>query len=557
MKKIIIVFIICGFLLALFFRFYLLGSVPTSLDWDEASIGYNAFSIIHTGRDEYGTLLPFVFRSFNDYKPGMYVYLVIPSIQLLGINEFAVRLPSALMGVLAVVGTFFLVRELISHGKFKENDSIYKHCLPILSSLLLALSPWHIQFSRVAFEANSALTASIFGVFFFLAGRKKPIFFCFSAICFSATFYFYQSAKVFTPLFVLLLIVIYNSDIRVIARKYILLACIVFLVLISPLLIYTVKNPQALSRISAVNPLHQEAPAIKKSILRVDQSRTENDIFGQIVNNRRLVLLKTYIDNYLSHFSLNWLFINGDGIGRHQPPFFGHLYLWELPFLLLGIYYFIWGSFDKKTKLLILGWILLAPLPAAPTNDVPHAVRTLTFLPVPQILIAVGLLGVYIALRTWGEKHKIITCILSCIVFVIILLNISYYANQYFVQQHYYDAKYWQYGFKETINYITKEKGSKKVVFSEPAANEQAYIFYLFYSEYDPNKYIASGGSNKNFQQCFSIENVFFGVCQDKLVNGDLYVAYGALDGSQNLHELKHITLPNKDEALSIYEYRK
>lgn len=557
MKKVFFFIIGFGFLVAILFRFYSLGNIPNSLDWDEASLGYNAYSILHTGKDEYGNLFPFILRSFNDYKPGLYVYFTIPFIQVFGMTAFAVRLASALMGILAIIGTYFLVRELFRTQNFKEKEKKYGKYLPILAALLLALSPWHIQFSRVAFEANSALTASIFGVVFFLIGRRKPNMLFLSAICFSATLYLYQSAKVFTPLFGLLLIFIFRSDMQLIAKKYMVGACIIFILFVSPLIVYTINNPQSLSRLNAVNSLQKENQFFNRSLLRIEESKASNDILGQLFNNRRIVMARSYIENYLSHFSLNWLFISGDFIPRHQPPFFGHMYLWELPFLLLGVYFLFWGKFTKKTKLLIFGWILIAPLPATPTIDVPHAVRTLTILPIPQILTAIGLLETFLWVQSLNKKIRLATYFLYFTVSIFILINVAYYANQYFVQQNYYHAKYWQYGFKEAIDYLDTIKKNNKIIFSESAVKEQAYIFYLFYSRYNPKKYLASGGSEKIFQQCFSVENVLFGSCQEKLADGDIYIVYGTRDGINSLHEIKHIVFPNNDPAISIYEYRK
>src|SRR6266404_9311757 len=84
-------------LLAVLLRLWQLGNVPPSPDWDEAALGYNAYSIMHTGRDEYGKFLPVVLRSFDDYKPALYAYLTIPAISVFGLDTFAVRLPSAVL----------------------------------------------------------------------------------------------------------------------------------------------------------------------------------------------------------------------------------------------------------------------------------------------------------------------------------------------------------------------------------------------------------------------------------------------------------------------------
>ena len=98
--KILLVLVLC---LSLFLRFYKINVNPPSLDWDEASLGYNAYSILRTGADEYGNKLPLSIRSFDDYKPAAYVYLDVPSVAVFGLNEFGTRFPSAFLGFLSVV----------------------------------------------------------------------------------------------------------------------------------------------------------------------------------------------------------------------------------------------------------------------------------------------------------------------------------------------------------------------------------------------------------------------------------------------------------------------
>src|SRR3989338_1229714 len=124
------------FILATVLRFYQLGQNPPSLNWDETAHGYNAYSILVTGRDEYGYRLPLSFRSFDDYKPPLYTYLVVPSIAVFGLSDFAVRFPSAAIGVLAVLATFLMVYELFKNYK-----------IALLSAFFLCISPWHLQFS--------------------------------------------------------------------------------------------------------------------------------------------------------------------------------------------------------------------------------------------------------------------------------------------------------------------------------------------------------------------------------------------------------------------------
>src|SRR5258708_14650395 len=124
--------------LAFVLRFYHLNSYP-AFNADEASIGYDAYSLLQTGKDQHGNSWPIDFQSFNDYKPGLYVYIVLPFVKLLGLNEWAVRIPNAFIGVASVYVIYLLVKELFG----KERES-----LALVSALFLAISPWHIHFSR-------------------------------------------------------------------------------------------------------------------------------------------------------------------------------------------------------------------------------------------------------------------------------------------------------------------------------------------------------------------------------------------------------------------------
>ena len=54
--------------LATFLRLYRLKDNPAGFFCDEASIGYNAYSILTTGKDEWGQPWPLFFRAFGEYK---------------------------------------------------------------------------------------------------------------------------------------------------------------------------------------------------------------------------------------------------------------------------------------------------------------------------------------------------------------------------------------------------------------------------------------------------------------------------------------------------------
>src|SRR3989339_1253223 len=158
-------------LIASVLRLWQLGNVPASPDWDEAALGYNAYSIMQTGKDEYGKSFPIILRSFDDYKPALYTYFIIPFIKLFDLNIVSVRLPSAIFGILTVLATYFLVTEL-----FKKWEMGNGKMVSLLTSFLLAISPWHIQFSRIAFEANVSLMFTLAGILLLLKSIRNSFY---------------------------------------------------------------------------------------------------------------------------------------------------------------------------------------------------------------------------------------------------------------------------------------------------------------------------------------------------------------------------------------------
>ncbi len=477
-KKITWLLFIGIIVLSVILRLWQLGNIPPSPDWDEVALGYDAYSLLHTGRDEYGKLFPVVLRSFNDYKPAMYAYLAIPSVAVFGLNTFAVRLPSAVFGVIATIVLFFLIRELFEKYKYKDQ-------LALISSLLFAISPWSLQFSRIGFESNVGDAFNILMALFFVKGLKKPLLLGLSATMGAFSIYTYQSDKVFTPLLALLLIFVFRKALFALKKKYLILAVVVGFVVISPMIFYILTDKSALLRVKGTSIFNYQTEILKNNVQKLERDKANNDYLGLVLDNRRVVYAKTIVYGYISHFDLNWLFTSGD-ILRHHAPNVGIIYLFELPFILIGIYKLLFSDLDKKAKLTILGWFLLAPVPASITTGVPHAVRTLNFLPTWQILSAVGLVSsLYFILQYKRIKYFAISIFLCLAIF-----NFTYYLNQYFVQLNYYTSQDWQYGYKEAVaEVVAKYDKYDKIIISDREPMDKSYMFFLFYLKYPPAEY--------------------------------------------------------------------
>lgn len=473
-------------ILAVFLRFWQLGSVPVSPDWDEAALGYNAYSVLKTGRDEYGTFLPLSLRSFDDYKPPLYMYLSIVPVWLFGLSVWSVRLPSAVFGTIAVIATYFAVRKLSSESDEhkKRRDSTL---LALLAAGLLAISPWHLQFSRIAFEANIGVTLNILGLLAFLYGLTSTSWLMASAFFFGMSLYAYHSERIFAPLFVLTLVILWRKELFLHPKRIAAALCVGILTVLP--LIPVVLDKTSLTRLSGTSSLSDTTGLLKRTVQKLEDDIAKNDRFGMMFDNRRFVYGTTLLSGYLSHYSLKWLFVTGDN-DRHHAPSHGLLYLWELPFILAGLLS-LWKR-KGRLSLLVFTWLVIAPLAASPTSETPHAIRTLVFLPVFQVLSAFGIVSVISWLRKIVPRwHWVPICLYT----VLALGNIAFYFHMYYAHMNIEYSRFWQYGYKQAVEYAEAHKGSyKKVVVS--IALEQPHMFFLFYTKYDPKAYLSAGGTS-------------------------------------------------------------
>lgn len=458
-------------------RFYQLGQNPSGLDWDETAHGYNAYSLLKTGRDEYGYKLPLSIRSFDDYKPPLYTYLVVPSVAAFGLNNFAVRFPSAFLGVLAVLFTYLMVFELF------KNKSI-----ALLAALFLAISPWHVQFSRVAFETNSATFWSVLGTWAYLKGmgskgKKITSWLSLTAIAFGANLYIYHNARVFIPIFSLALVILFRKFIQK-NIKYIIFPLLIFSIFIV-FLIPIIFSISGQLRFKGTTIFSDASPQFRASGLIIQDEKAGLGPLGKILHNRRFVYVPILIDNYLSHFRPTFLFITAD-MERHHAPEVGLLYLWDIPFIITGAYFLIKNKFAISSKIIVLWWFLISPVAASVTWGVPHSLRSEIFLPTFQIFTAIGVYTIF----SYTKRKKLFVILAA----ITLLANFGFYLHQYYVHMPYDFSKYWLYGRQEAVQYTEANKNKyERVIVSTKL--EQPHEFWLYYSKYDPVKYLAQGGT--------------------------------------------------------------
>jgi 4-amino-4-deoxy-L-arabinose transferase-like glycosyltransferase len=457
-------------LLAAFLRLYHLGSNPPSLDWDETAIGYNAYSLLRTGRDEYGKFLPLIFKSFGDYKPGLYIYLAVPSIALFGLNELAVRLPSALLGIASVFFIYQLTMLL-----FKKKP------LALLVSFSLSTSPWAIHFSRGAWEANLALFLVLLGIFSFLKTEAHSFKWLYlSTISFVLALFAYQSSKLFVPLIILGLMICFWKKMKTWSRKHLLIN--LFLILILALPIYWSVFSGTGGRLKVMSLFSY--PRTEEEIKQILQQDNGNQFFFRLFHTETLSFIRGFWERYFNHFSGRFLFFEGDWSSlRHSLPYMGVLYFLDFFFLLTGTYWLIrQNSFSSK---FIWFWLLVSPLPAALSRDSIQATRSLNMVLPLMVVVGSGMYQTYL----WLKNQKKAISVLCSLFYVLgYLWCFVYYLDQYDVHYPIQSSQFWQYGYKSVVEKIYPIRNNySKIIFTQKYG--QPYIYWLFYGQYEPKIY--------------------------------------------------------------------
>lgn len=456
-------------LAAVVLRLWSLGKIPAGLTPDEASLGYNAYSILHTGRDEYGKVLPIIFKSFGDYKPGFYIYLTLPSVFIFGLSEFSVRLPSALLGIFAVYLIYLIGKKFFSEK------------IGLLTAFVAAFNPYLIYFSRGAWEANVSLFFTLLGILFFTKSKENNKYLIYSGLSFAATLITYQGAKLSTLVVVLLLTIIYLKDIKAFNKKYLWTSIILGLLVAVPV-IATFFNGQAV-RLKVFSVFsYQRPPEITEEILK-QGNEEKGSLTFQLFHARSLDTFRGILTRYFNVFSGKFLFFEGDNANPiHTAPYQGILLISDILFLPLGLFAIIKKKLSKE-EIFILAWMLLAPFSSALTRDQTNAVRSLN-LAAP--LVFVLSLGVeYVVSFAKSVKFKNLLYFILGIVYIV---GISYFLDAYFVHVNAHNSNYWRYGYKEAVNFVLPNEGKYKNVVFEQSFN-QPYIYFLFYGPKNPKKY--------------------------------------------------------------------
>lgn len=499
--------------LAIFLRVFRLDSIPPGLFGDEVDVGYQAYSLLETGRDLTGRFLPFYLRSLSEFRTPLYIYSAVPFVGIFGLNEWGVRLPAVFWGTVSILGIFLLGRKLFNSR------------VGILAAFLMSISPWHLQYSRASFEVTMLLSFLIFGSYFFLKGLQKNKYFIPAVILFISSIYIYSTAVVFVPLLLLLLVILYWKQISKTNFKTTLLIAVITMFLLLPVAISYITG-EAKERFTSISIFQDSVLLDKLNLARKGQNFSDTDgtinktnpEFELLFYNKPMVFAQVFITNYFKSLSPSFLFSEGDINFRHSIHEMGQEYYFEIILLLLGIFALI--KLEAKKAVLVIGWLLLSPIPASLTYQGGfHATRLFILLPAISLLSGLGANWIIENFKTVAAKT------LTVIVIIIFIFNVTFYLHRYYIHYAPESWRWWHIGFKEAMLYMNSVEDQYSLVgFNN--TYEPSLIRYLFWNKVDPAVFqkqypqtLQTGEVVPGFKGLKLGEKHFFGTTSGKSIN--------------------------------------
>lgn len=466
-------------------RVYETASIPNGLNRDEAALAYNGLLLSEVGTDEWQRSWPLNLESFGDYKLIGYPFLLSLLFKVLSAGDFVVRLPSIIAGALLPLGLYFLSRYL----KFSKLTSL-------LVAILSALMPVFFFYSRVAFEANLALTLFVFGMVFLL---KESSWWStvISVLCFSAAIFTYN-----TPLLLLPFVLLILPLVKGIKNYKSWLLPFVFLTVITAGAFYNLN--QTFSQKSAIT-------IFSDPLVQIDEFPQYRDNYSGIaqtlIGNKYVFYLKKISSNTLLSFSPKFLVSSGGSHPWHTLPGWGNLNWFVLALFYLGILLTVvlsltkvikmkmgskellekvtkpWTKSKRLRSLLLLYLLGIAILPSSVTVDAPHTTRSLFFFVTVILIAAQTIEWLYNNFQKFRTNRLLVSV-------VIVLINLGLfipYLYSYFSAYENESKRLYQSGLADVILEAESANHQTPIAIVDPDGYQ--YIVVSWYQKITPAEF--------------------------------------------------------------------
>lgn len=469
MKK--IPFLWLGFLTLIGFllRVWNIGSLPEILNRDEAALGYNAYLLMETGKDEWGRAWPLGLESFGDYKLPGYPTLLIPFLRVFGLHDWVVRIPSALAGTALIPLVYFLALRF----SLKKNA-------PLVAALFIAISPVFIWYSRFAYEANVALTLVVAALLLLLRFRDHFSWMRLIACCGLCTVAVltYNTPLLLLPVFALIPLFFVHQNM---SRRMTVSLALLIVTIIGAWLLLPISAQKSGITIFTDETVYSHWVAFRSSL---------PETWQPFLGSRYVYWAGTITANFAKSFSPTFLVMKGGSHPWHTVPGAGHVLGGAYVLAGVGLLASIRTIFsagqkkdDRYSSLMLILVLCASLLPSIVTVDAPHATRSLLFFVFFTLLAAKGL---YYSTTVWLSASK--TWFQWIFICGLLIQGVKF-SYQLFAEFPNRQSAY-QPGFNTLVQEIEKDYPETPVAIVDPAGYH--YILLAWYLRMPANEYFST-----------------------------------------------------------------
>jgi 4-amino-4-deoxy-L-arabinose transferase-like glycosyltransferase len=530
MKNHFIAIILTIFAVATLVRIVGMGIVPPHYSNDEISIAYDAYSVLHTGRDEHNQLLPLSFQSHSTYKAPLTAYLLLPTTALWGPSDWAAKLPSAILGSLTVMTFMILVWQI-----FRSRS------LTIFSGLVMTMTPGHIYASHMILESNIALFFVVLGLtmFFRYVEKKKLINLVWAAVFLALSIYGYHTEWIFTPLIIAGMGIIYRRNL---GFKAIAAGGLIFGLVLWPLIWDTFGRSGASTRANTEMIINE--PTLQDTL--------HNPKLTAISKTQSVA--NAVLSNYANYFNLGYLFAYGLDIPPKPLTTQSGLFLAVfLPFFLIGLLEMFKLQGERKWFLMML--LFVAPVVPALTKGGANFVRALVMVVPMVMVIGLGLNSAWKNIKK--TKLKIILVVIP------MAISFGYFCLLYYFHYPAHAGENFAYGYRQAAMYINAHPNRYTKIVVDPKFGRDyefvgvPHLYLAYFTRYDPAKFLKLRKDLPTglYFEPFEIREINWG--GEKGMKKTLYITPESnlpKKGRADLTPVWKIAYPNGETAFELFE---
>lgn len=456
-------------LIGTFLRFYKLDKYQIQLNHDEISQIYDTVSIVKTGKDIYGNFLPLAFPSTGDFKVGHYIYITVLFYLIFGMKEITIRLPAAFFGVLIIPAVFLFIKKLTRNWK-----------IAIVSAAMIAITPSEIFYARKSFENVIGAFFVYIGFFYLLKSIENKIKnsdLLFASLFMALPMYLYTSYTIVSPLVIIAYSIIFWKKIIADYKKF-LMMLIIWIILIVPLVLIILGNPNVRFRAGSVSVFHD---------VYLTKQLEPINISSPIINwlYRTKVILEYIFVKYLYQFDPSIIFAKGLDLTNQDLIGLGPLLFIQLPFFFLGIIYIIKSNLFVNYGKFLFVLLFLSMIPSSLTLEVfsPH-----------RSILAFSLMSIISAFGLYWVVRRIRISVIFLVVWLF-FVNLFYFLHIYTVNFPYEKSQQIHYPYKDVAVFAWSNYDKFDQIIIDPIYGQTAPVqavavhYYLaYYGNYDPAK---------------------------------------------------------------------